>query len=72
MPGLRRNQKSRPVLAGAILLRWLNFGATRYTGQDGGAILEAVAPQRFVFQWTPGNSTTTVEFDWHLEELARC
>jgi uncharacterized protein YndB with AHSA1/START domain len=48
---------------GKILLRWTNFGAQGYTGQDGGTILEAVAPERFVFQWTPGDSTTTVEFD---------
>lgn len=48
---------------GDILLRWTNFGAQGYTGQDGGPVLEAVAPERFVFQWKPGDSTTTVEFD---------
>ena len=48
---------------GSILLRWSNFGATRYTGQDGGAVLEAVASRRFAFQWTPGDSTTTVQFE---------
>jgi uncharacterized protein YndB with AHSA1/START domain len=48
---------------GAILFRWINFGARRYTGQEGGFVLESAAPRRFVFQWTPGDSTTTVAFD---------
>lgn len=48
---------------GEIRFRWISFGAERYTGEDGGLVLEAVAPKRFVFQWMPGDSTTTVEFD---------
>jgi hypothetical protein len=48
---------------GTILLRWINFGATWYTGKDSGLVLEALAPRRFVFKWTPGDSTITVEFD---------
>lgn len=54
---------------GRIEFRWGNFGATRNTGEDGGAVLEADAPRRFVFQWTPGDSTTTVELD--LEPLGQ-
>lgn len=48
---------------GHIAFRWRNFGAERYTGQDGGPVLEAVPPRRFVFQWTPGDTTTTVAFE---------
>jgi uncharacterized protein YndB with AHSA1/START domain len=46
---------------GAILFRWKDFGIERHTGKDGGPVLEAESPHRFVFQWTPGDSTTTVE-----------
>lgn len=52
---------------GSILFRWKDFKVERYTGESGGPVLEAVAPRRFVFQWTPGDSTTTIEFD--LEPL---
>ncbi len=48
---------------GRILFRWKHFGVDRYTGEDGGPVLEAITPRRFVFQWTPGDSTTTVAFD---------
>jgi uncharacterized protein YndB with AHSA1/START domain len=47
---------------GSLRFRWVDFGPGRYTGEDGGPVLEAQAPRRFVFQWTPGDSTTTVEF----------
>ena len=52
---------------GSILFRWVDFSVYRHTGEDGGRVLEAVPPRRFVFQWTPGDSTTTVAFD--LEPL---
>lgn len=48
---------------GSILFRWVDFSVYHYTGQDGGPVLEALPPRRFVFQWTPGDSTTTVAFD---------
>lgn len=47
---------------GSIVLRWVDFGVDGYTGQDGGTVLEVQAPRRFAFHWTPGDSTTTVEF----------
>jgi uncharacterized protein YndB with AHSA1/START domain len=47
---------------GTMLFRWENFKVERYTGESGGPVLEAKAPRRFVFQWTPGDSTTTIEF----------
>jgi uncharacterized protein YndB with AHSA1/START domain len=50
---------------GKLTLRWREWGAERDHNDDRvGIVLEAVPPQRFVFQW--GDSTddmTTVEFD---------
>jgi uncharacterized protein YndB with AHSA1/START domain len=48
---------------GQITFKWVNFKLDRYTAEGGGPVLEAVAPRRFVFQWTPGDSTTTITFD---------
>jgi uncharacterized protein YndB with AHSA1/START domain len=48
---------------GEIIFKWVDFGANRYTTEGGGPVLEATAPRRFVFQWTPGDSTTTIAFD---------
>jgi uncharacterized protein YndB with AHSA1/START domain len=47
---------------GSIRLRWKDALVSRYTGEDGGPILEAEPARRFVFQWTPGDTTTTVAF----------
>lgn len=52
---------------GSILFRWVNFKVDGYTAENGGPVLEAIPPRRFVFQWTPGDSTTTIAFD--LEPL---
>jgi uncharacterized protein YndB with AHSA1/START domain len=52
---------------GRILFRWVDFGVDHYTVVGGGPVIEAFPPRRFVFQWTPGDSTTTIEFD--LEPL---
>ena len=52
---------------GVMLFRWENFKVDRYTGESGGPVLEAEPPRRFVFQWTAGDSPTTIEFD--LEPL---
>jgi uncharacterized protein YndB with AHSA1/START domain len=51
-----------PKPGGQIQLRWENFGAGRWTTEDGGSVLNALPNRRFVFQWTPGKSTTTVSF----------
>jgi uncharacterized protein YndB with AHSA1/START domain len=48
---------------GSIWFRWVDFGVDLVTGEDGGPVLEAFPPRRFVFQWTPGDTTTTVAFD---------
>lgn len=48
---------------GSIRFRWKNWGADEGTQEDGGPVLEADRPHRFVFQWQPDNPTyyTTVE-----------
>ncbi len=56
-----------PRPGGALLFRWVEAQVDRYTATAGGPVLEADPPRRFVFQWTPGDSTTTIEFD--LEAL---
>ena len=52
-----------PRPGGTLRLRWVDFGADRITDQCVSPILEAAPPRRFVFRWTPGDSTTTVAFD---------
>jgi uncharacterized protein YndB with AHSA1/START domain len=56
-----------PRAGGSILFRWIDAMVDRYTTTAGGPVLEAEPPRRFVFQWTPGDSTTTIEFE--LERL---
>lgn len=51
-----------PRPGGKIHLRWQNFGAGRWTAEDGGPVLEALPSQRFVFQWSPSGEPTTVAF----------
>jgi uncharacterized protein YndB with AHSA1/START domain len=50
-----------PRAGGSIQLRWVNFGAGRWTIEDGGAVLVADPPRRFCFQWNPCSKTTTVD-----------
>lgn len=51
---------------GSILFRWKNWGPDHITGEDGGPVLEAQPPARFVFQWRPDRSSyaTTVEMNF--------
>lgn len=55
---------------GRIRFRWRDFGPDKVTGEDGGPVLEAERPRRFVFQWSPDDKTyqTTVEIDLEAEE----
>lgn len=48
---------------GEIRFRWKDWGVDRITDEDGGPVLEARRPERFVFQWHPDNMSysTTVE-----------
>jgi uncharacterized protein YndB with AHSA1/START domain len=52
-----------PQPEGHILFRWIDWAVDHYTCESDGLIIEAIPSERFVFQWTPGDSTTTVAFD---------
>ena len=54
------------LAGGSIRFRWKDWGPEKYTGENGGPVLEAVWPSRFVFQWKSdsGLSVTTVEIDF--------
>ena len=45
-----------------IRLRWTGLGKDQKELVDGGKILEAIPNKSFIFQWTPGESVTTIEF----------
>lgn len=55
---------------GEIRFRWKDWGPDRVTVEDGGRVLEATRPTRFVFQWSPDNPSyaTTVEIDFEPSE----
>jgi uncharacterized protein YndB with AHSA1/START domain len=58
-----------PRPGGSILFRWREWGPDRVNEEDGGPVLQARRPERFVFQWRPDNSSysTTVELDFEVE-----
>jgi uncharacterized protein YndB with AHSA1/START domain len=51
---------------GEIRFKWREWGPDRITCEDGGTVLEAERPRRFVFQWSPDQPdyATTVELDF--------
>lgn len=51
---------------GHIQFRWKDYGLGNYSGENGGPILEARRPERFVFQWKAdsGLYLTTVEISF--------
>ncbi|MBY6038052.1 SRPBCC domain-containing protein [Fictibacillus nanhaiensis] len=51
-----------PNGTGEIRLRWTEFGKNQENMEDGGKIIEAIPHKTFIFQWSPGESTTTVSF----------
>ncbi len=55
-----------PRPGGEIRFRWREWGPDRVTTEDGGPMLEATRPRRFVFQWSPDNPSyaTTVAIDF--------
>ncbi len=55
---------------GRIQFRWEDYGPDGYAGENGGPVLEARRPERFVFQWTTdsGGYDTTVEIDFAPHE----
>jgi uncharacterized protein YndB with AHSA1/START domain len=60
--------EARP--GGRIVFRWKDFGPDKVTGSDGGPVLEADRPRRFVFQWSPDSTDyqTTVEINFEPTE----
>jgi uncharacterized protein YndB with AHSA1/START domain len=53
---------------GDVILKWVDFGPSRITTEDGGPVLEAEQNRRFVFEWEPGDTPTTVAFTLHRHE----
>lgn len=55
---------------GEIRFRWVEWGPDRVSAEDGGPVLEASYPQRFVFRWQPDDPSyfTTVEVDFEAVE----
>src|SRR5262249_4510802 len=51
---------------GTINFRWKDYGLDHYDGENGGPVLEAARPHRFVFKWKAdsGGYDTTVEIDF--------
>ncbi len=49
-----------PRRGGSITLRWKNFGAGRWTAEDGGPVVEADRNRKFSFEGSPGSNPTTV------------
>ncbi len=52
-------------VGGEIVFRWKDWGPDHINDEDGGPVLEAVNPRRFVFQWHPDlpEYATTVEIN---------
>lgn len=59
-----------PGPGGEIRFRWVDWGPDLVTDEDGGPVLEARRPERFVFQWHPDGPdyATTVEIDFEPVE----
>jgi uncharacterized protein YndB with AHSA1/START domain len=55
-----------PRPGGRIHFRWQDWGPDRITDEDSGPVLEAIRPERFVFQWESRNAAeaTTIEIDF--------
>lgn len=51
-----------PRPGGCIRLRWVDWSVDHHDLRSDGPVLEAIPPSRFVFQWTPAVSTTTIAF----------
>ncbi|MFC5734282.1 MULTISPECIES: SRPBCC family protein [Bacillaceae] len=53
---------------GEIRLIWTNYGSENVNIEDGGKILEAIPNKKFVFQWSPGEQNSTVNFIFEPHE----
>jgi uncharacterized protein YndB with AHSA1/START domain len=54
--------KINPDGTGDIKLKWTDYGIDKVNIEDGGKILESKPNSTFIFQWSPGESKTTVSF----------
>jgi len=56
---------------GSIMFRWKDWGLEGYTGENGGPVLEAARPERFVFRWKADSggykTTVAIDFEPHPE-----
>lgn len=61
--------EARP--GGSVRFRWENWGPDSYTGENGGPVLEARRPERFVFRWkvVSGSYKTAVEINLQQREM---
>lgn len=59
-----------PREGGHIKFRWRNWGADKVSSDDGGPVIEADRPRRFVYKWFPAGEeySTTVEMDFEPVE----
>jgi uncharacterized protein YndB with AHSA1/START domain len=55
-----------PQAGGEIRFRWRDWGPDYVSADESGPVLEAMRPERFVFQWHPEDESydTTVEVDF--------
>ncbi|MEM7130460.1 MAG: SRPBCC domain-containing protein [Chloroflexota bacterium] len=52
-----------PHPGGYMTWRWKDWGPNKETAEDGGAVLEANRPHRYVFQWRKEPSTVSLDFE---------
>jgi uncharacterized protein YndB with AHSA1/START domain len=54
-----------PRPGGYIHFKWVDWGPEKISAEDGGLVIAASPPEKFVFQWQPDNPTyfTTVEIN---------
>jgi uncharacterized protein YndB with AHSA1/START domain len=54
---------------GEIRFQWMDWGPDHVAGTDGGPVLEARRPERFVFQWQPDNPSYATTVEVHFEAV---
>jgi uncharacterized protein YndB with AHSA1/START domain len=55
---------------GEIWWRWKDWGPNHVTTEDGGPVLVAQRPERFVFQWHPDDPRYSTIVEFALEEAS--
>jgi len=54
---------------GFIRFRWVDWGPDRFTGEDGGPVMDALRPARFVFQWSPDSPSYATTVSIHISAV---